>query len=587
MPIALACMLVAGVASDAAASTPTIAAVPIEQLRGRGAAVPFTEYEAEDGESTGSLIGPSRRFSTIAAEASGRRAVKLLGRGQFVQFTLQAPANAVTVRYAIPDSRDGRGRNSTLGVYVGDERIASLHVTSRYGWFYGSYPFTNRPSDGRAHHFFDEARLLLGRVLPTGAQVRIAIGAGDDSPWYVVDLADFELVPPPLPRPANAISIQQFGADPSGRRESSWAVQAAIRAARSAGAPVWIGEGTFRINRHIEVDRVAILGAGPWYSVLTGRGIGIYGKEAPRGSAAVHLSDFAVIGDVRERVDRAQLAGIGGAMEGGSTIRNLWLQHNKVGVWLDGPLDGLTISGLRILDNAADGINLHRGVANAVIEQNFIRNSGDDGIASWSHSTANSGITIRNNSIVAPVLANGIAVYGGRDIVIADNFIADTLTEGGGIHLGNRFNATPVAGSIRLSGNLLVRAGSYDPNWKFGVGALWFYALDYPIDADVEVTDMELVDSTISAIQFIGKPIQETRFKRLTIAGANHWLQLQSDGGARFTEVSASGLAFPGYVRCHSDFRVTFQTVPTPLTRASNALCGTLDARIVDQRLSR
>jgi hypothetical protein len=54
------------------------------------------------------------------------------------------------------------------------------------------------------------------------------------------------------------------------------------------------------------------------------------------------------------------------------------------------------------------------------------------------------GIEIRHNTAVAPILANGVAIYGGHDISVSDNLVSDTLTEGGGLHLGNRFRAVPL-----------------------------------------------------------------------------------------------------------------------------------------------
>ena len=573
-------------AGTLAATTPaTIAAVPVAQLHGRGARVGFTEYEAESGCYMGTEIGPSRALYTIAAEASGRRAVRLDRRGQYVEFTLARPANAVTVRYAIPDSADGSGLDSTLGIYVRGERLASLPLTSRYSWFYGRYPFTNRPSDGGGHHMFDEARVLLGRTLPAGSKVRLAVGPQDAAAWYVIDLADFEQVAPPLVRPAGSLSVAAFGADPSGREESSRAFAAAIAAARDRHAPLWIGPGTYRIDRHLTVDRITILGAGSWYSILRGRGVGLYGRNAPHGPTAVHLSDFAIIGEVRERNDRAKLAAIGGALGGGAVIQRLWLQHNKSGVWLDGPLSGVSIRDLRIVDNTADGINLRRGVRGARIENVFVRNSGDDGIALWSHRSADNGITVSHNTVVAPILANGIAVYGGRDIRISDNLVADTLTQGGGIHLGNRFGAVPLAGTIRLERNQLVRTGSFDPNWRFGVGALWFYALDGPIGAAIKVSETEIVDSTLEAIQFIGKPIRSVRFSGTLIDGASNWLQLQSGGQASFSGLQVRRLDDPTYAGCDESFSLTLDRVPGEFRKASTRLCGPLNPRMVERLL--
>ena len=559
----------------AANPTPvTIAALPASETGNRGAALPFLEYEAENASGNGEPIGPGRSFTSLASEASGRRAILLKGRGRYVEFTLAAPANAVSVRYAIPDGADGKGMDATLGIYAGQARIGSLHATSRYGWFYGAYPFSNRPADGKPHHFYDEARLLLGRTLPAGSKVRLMVGEEDRAPWYAVDLADFELVPGPLAPPPGHVSITAFGADPSGRKESSGAIRAAIAASRKCGLPVWIPPGTFRLDRHIIVDRVTLRGAGPWHSVIRGNGAGLYGRKAPRGSRAVVLQDFALIGEVTERVDKAKLAGIGGAMGGGSRISNLWIQHHKVGLWFDGPMDGIVISDLRIVDNSADGLNFRRGVSNAIVENSLIRNSGDDGLAMWSHRQADHHNIFRNNTIVAPILANGIAVYGGHDITISGNLVADSVTQGGGIHVGNRFDAVPVSGKIRISDNLIVRSGSFDPNWRFGVGALWFYALDAPMTARIEVRNTDIVDSTLEAVQFIGKPISAVQFDQVTIRNASHAFQLRSPGSATFSRVISTGLRNGGILDCSSGFAIIEDKGNSGWQSRTSAGCG-------------
>jgi len=317
--------------------------------------------------------------------------------------------------------------------------------------------------------------------------------------------------------------------------------------------------------------------------VLRGDGVGLYGRA--RGSTGVHLSHFAMVGEVGERNDKLKLAGVGGTLGGGSTVDDLWLQHHKSGIWLDGPLIGVTLRRLRILDNAADGINLDGGVRDARIENVFVRNSGDDGIALWSRHALNSGDAVVHNIVIAPMLANGIAIYGGRDLRIADNVVADTLTEGGGIHLGNRFGAVPLSGSITVTDNLLLRAGSFDPNWQFGVGALWFYALDWPIDADIRVTGNELVDSTISAIQFIGKPIRRVRLADTIVNGAADWLQLQSAGAARVSALHAGRLDVAAYARCAAGFRLSLVDVGAAFAQSSTQNCGSLAPAVVARRL--
>jgi hypothetical protein len=532
----------------------TVAGLPPAATAGRGARVPFTEYEAENARTNGTSVQSDHTFTTVAAEASGRQAVTLAGRGQYVEFTLAKPANAVTVRYSVPDSAD----DTTLGIYTGATRIAALRTTSRYGWYYGAYPFTNTPADGTPHHFFDEARVRLPSTLPAGTRVRLQIGAGDTAARYVVDLADFETVGAPRVQPSGSLPVTSFGADPTGVKDSSDAFDAAVAAAVAARKPVWIPRGTFRVSRHIVVDQVTVLGAGQWYSVLTGDNVGIYGRNAvDGGSSDVRLSSFAILGEVTERNDSVQVNGIGGALNH-STVSDLWIQHSKVGAWMDGPMTGLTLTGLRILDQTADGVNFHQGVTDSVVENSFLRNTGDDGLAMWSDRDANADSVFRNNTVISPILANNIALYGGQDNQITGNVVADTVTQGGGIHVGNRFQSVPLAGTTTVARNTTVRAGVLDQNWKTGVGALWFWALDAPITGRIAVSDTRLIDSTYEAVHTVGSSITGLSLRNVDIDGAGTFaVQLQSPGRAGFTGVRASGLGAGQTYDCDSGFVIT------------------------------
>src|SRR5690242_17410877 len=61
-------------------------------VSGRGAELGFYEQEAENAVTNGTIIGPGTTAYTLAAEASGRKAVSLTP-GHYVEFTLPAPAN--------------------------------------------------------------------------------------------------------------------------------------------------------------------------------------------------------------------------------------------------------------------------------------------------------------------------------------------------------------------------------------------------------------------------------------------------------------------------------------------------------------
>ncbi|MEK8169382.1 hypothetical protein NKH77_05020 [Streptomyces sp. M19] len=96
----------------------------------------------------------------------GREAVVLEETGDYVEFELTEPANALTLRYSIPDSASGTGIQAPLSVYADGEHISDLDLTSEYSWVYGAYPYTNDPAQGSGHHFFDETHARVGDLPP-------------------------------------------------------------------------------------------------------------------------------------------------------------------------------------------------------------------------------------------------------------------------------------------------------------------------------------------------------------------------------------------------------------------------------------
>ena len=534
-------------------AVPTVAGSAPALTASRGAPVPFIEQEAANAATNGAVLPENRNWDTLAGEAVGRSAVTLTGKGKYVEFTTSQPTNSLDVRYSIPDRADGSAYNATLSVYVNGHKNRELALTNKYSWYYGAYPFTNTASSGNPHHFYDEVHALLGTEVPAGAHIRLQVDAQDTAGSYTIDLVDFEDAPPARTQPPGALSVTTFGADASGVRDSSAAFRAALAAGAAQGRAVWIPPGTFQVNKHLVVSsNTTLTGAGEWYSVLTGDGIGIYGNTAPNPSTNVTLSYFAIEGTVDVRDDAAQVNGIGGAMGGGSTISNLWIEHTKVGIWLDGPFDGLTIEHTRIDDTAADGINLHDGITNATVTDNFIRNTGDDGIAAWSENDADTNDVISFNTVEVPVLANNIAIYGGADNQVTDDLVSDTQTQGGGIHLANRFNAVAMSGTTTVARDTALRTGVLDPNWHYGVGALWFWASDSAMAGAVRVSDVNLIDSSYEAIQFTGSSVTNVDFTNVAIAGAGTFaLQLESHGSASFKNVVATNIgASAGIYNC-------------------------------------
>ena len=329
------------------------------------------------------------------------------------------------------------------------------------------------------------------------------------------------------------------------------------------------------MNRHIIVDKVTIRGAGSWYTIIRGKevalstpppdgsvhtGVGFYGKDAADGgSTDVKLSGFAIEGDVRERIDLDQVNGIGGALSN-SVIDGLYIHHTKVGVWLDGPMSNVKITNSVITDQIADGLNFHTGVTGSSATNNFLRNTGDDALAMWSETTANAGNTFDHNTVQSPVLANGIAIYGGTDTTISNNLIADPVREGSGIQLGSRFGAEPFAGYVRVSDNTTVRAGTFELNWRIGLGAIWIYALDGTIDADIEVDGDAYLDNGYNAIMLVSDwpvkdlySISNVHFKDVRVDGTGtSVVSARAAGSASFENVDARNVGAVGINNCGS-----------------------------------
>ncbi|WP_461123886.1 glycosyl hydrolase family 28-related protein [Saccharothrix stipae] len=585
-------VVAAGLATPAAQAAPapvvTRAALDPALVAGRGADVAFVEQEAENATTTGTVIGPDRTAYTLPSEASGRMAVRLRP-GEHVEFTLPQAADAITVRYSIPDAPTGGGITAPLDVAVNGKHRTTMTLTSQYAWLYNQYPFTNDPDADLLHpdwwltecscvpsqttpapvirkpfrpsHFYDEQRLKLNRTHRAGDRVRLTAPVGTNAAWTVIDLLDSELVPAPHVRPV-AANVLLFGADPTGGRDSAAALDRAIAFAKRHRLPVYLPPGTFRVDRHIVVDDVTIEGAGNWHTVVKGRevalpepapdgsvhtGVGFYGKPAEAGgSRNVHLRGFAVEGDVRERIDTDQVNGIGGALSD-STIRGLHLRHTKVGLWFDGPMSNVSVTDNIVVDQIADAVNFHTGVTDSLVRNNFIRNTGDDGLAMWSEHRQNARNRFERNTVQSPVLANGIALYGGTDNAVVGNLVADPVREGSGIQLGSRFGAQPFTGSVRITDNTTARAGTYELNWNIGLGAIWFYALERDIDADVRVVGNHFLDNTYNAIMMVSEwsvkdlhSITNVHFRDVRVDGTGtSVVSARSAGSATFENVDA------------------------------------------------
>jgi hypothetical protein len=460
-----------------------------------GANTPFTEYEAEAGALAGgatvvSLTAPpTTEFSSPQLEASGHAYVNLGATGQSVTWTNNTGQNitAINVRYSIPDAPNGGGITSTLDLYVNGQFRQAINVNSVQTWVYetaSSYDgMSQSPSAGNPHVFWDEAHTFIsGAAIVPGSTITLQKDAANTASYYNIDVIDLETPPAPLTQPANSLSIVSYGAvadntptngagDPNAV-DSSTAIQNCINDAQAQGKSVWIPQGTFylKANAPLYVNGVTITGAGMWYSTLYTNptlpaSTGLFSFIEAQSAT---LKNFAIDGNaVDNTTTDGNMAGVD--IKGSNwLIDGVWIRHHGAGIWADGTTG--TVQNCRLNNTWADGINLNNGNGstgndsgnNLTARNNFVRGSGDDGIAinnGPSPSQEMTNTTVINNTVVAPWWANIIGVYGGENDLVANNLCTDSVKEFGiGIGLYSNWGYLD---NGHIAGNTVLRGGSH------------------------------------------------------------------------------------------------------------------------------
>ncbi len=471
---------------------------------GRGAAVPWVEYEAESGTFTGTLLNtdPLRTFghTNFATESSGRQSVQLNNTGQFVQFTSTNATNSIVVRNSIPDSPSGGGMDATISLYANGNFVQKITLSSRNSWLYGLTDDTeslwNTPS-AHARRLFDESHALLAQTWPVGTVFKLQRDATDSASFYIIDFVDLEQVAAPLSQPAGCTSITTYGAVPNDGIDDTAAIQHAVMDDQNGIIScVWIPAGQWRQEQKIltpdpargqynqkGIRNVVVHGAGMWYSQL-------YTNTEPQNVVGninhpaegnvgfdiddnTQISDLAIFGMTTNRANRGH--GLNGRFGQDTKISNVWIEHLDVGAWVGrdysdtpaywNPADGLQFSGMRIRDTYADGINFSNGTRNSKVFNSSFRTTGDDSMAVWaSQFVKDTSVDVghdnhfTNNTVQLTWRANGIAIYGGYGNTIENNLIYDTMNYPG-IMLATDHSPLPFSGTTLVANNGLYRDG--------------------------------------------------------------------------------------------------------------------------------
>jgi hypothetical protein len=532
-----------------------------------GANLPWTTYEAEGMRTTGMVLGPKYDPNLVETESSGQRCVKLVAAGEFIEFSAETDADALVIRYSLPDAKEGGGTSADLDLYVNGKKAGVLALSSKYSWLYGKYPFSNQPAEGKPRNFYDEFR-IKGLNIARNDVIRVQRAAGG-APYCIVDLVDLEKIPAPRAAPDKSLSVLDFGADQSGERDATDALLRCIAEAQKQNRPVWVPSGDYKLAGEILVpSSVTIQGAGMWWTTFVGDS-SLYDQASRRvrfklRGNDIHLADFAVIGRLNYRNDSEPNDGIIGAGCANSSVSNIWIEHTKVGIWIYNGVN-LLIEGCRLRDTIADGVNLCVGTSGTVIQNCTTRGTGDDCFAIWPAASDQGFVgrdprsghnIIRHCTGQLPFLANGGAIYGGESNRIEDCLFTD-ITAGCGILISTTFPTSDDALKIdnNFSGETVVqncrllRCGGYDHDWAWR-GSLQV-CLDHRSISGVTIRQMDIRDSLSDGISIItpqnrdGHPsLSRTLLESVAVSG--YGIGTPPGYGLIVSRDAAGGLALVG-----------------------------------------
>jgi hypothetical protein len=544
----------------------------------RGANVPYITYEAETAKTNGTVLGPNTKIGDPAGEASGHMAVNLDSTGEYVEWTVTAPCNALVVRYSMPDAPKGGGINSTLSIYKNGIQIQDLKVTSKYAWLYGEDAWsqtglTQNPKDKYPRRIYDESSELLTKSFNTGDVIKIKKDLSDKAAYYDIDFIELENVSP-ISRPLNSISITEKGAV-AGGPDCAAAIEAAISDAKAKGKIVWIPQGTFYHGRKISASNVTIKGAGMWYSKLYVIDNSRYTNNSNMGfnvDSNAKFYDFQIFGEGNQRNSGG--SGFSGPFGTGSELHNIWVEHTNTGVWegIDNsrsPGSNLIFEGCRFRDTYADGINMCNGTQNSVIKNCNTRNTGDDGIAIWSESEHTKRCSYNNYIINCtaqlPWRAAGIAVYGGKSNNVLNNKITDTMTYPG-LTISSGFKAMPFAGVTTFMNNDLIRCGG--AFWKNNAqyGAIWLNPSNSDFAGTINFIGNRIFDAVYSGVHIQSKNEKAITgtitFDDLEINGTGTYgilIDPDTSGNITFKNTKMTGIGKKPYLK--NDSEKTFKII--------------------------
>ncbi|MBW8687475.1 sugar-binding protein [Chitinophaga rhizophila] len=577
--------------------------------------LPYIRYEAENAAlEGGAALQQSPQFiqTQIASEASDQKYVSLPSNGASVEWSLTQAAQGINLRFTLPDDNTGAGRTGSLGLYVNGVKVRTINLSSY--WAYQYFPAADpvQTPGGKTFMRFDEVHFRLDAPLNAGDKLSIRKDH-NDALRYGVDYVELEAVPAALPKPANFLSVTDYGAVANDQTDDFAAFNACIAAAAAQGKHVYIPAGRFLLSDKValNVSNMKIQGAGIWYTeVYFSTDKQFYGGFMGRASN-VEISHFTLstINNDRLKYDEANprlpgemyktYKGFMGTYGTGSRIHDIWVEHFECGFWIAGydppyPIDitrDLVISRCRIRNNYADGVNFCQGTSNSVVEQSSVRNNGDDGLAVWPANVAGNNATCRNNIFRYNTIENNwragsIAIFGGTGHEVHHNLIKDGVG-GSAIRFTNDFPGFTFeypGDLIKVYENTMIGCGTSYDLWDQKRGAIEFYAGGSGI-FNMQFDNNTILRSQRDGIQIYGNNLHHLVFNNTTIDGTGldpvvrdvpsdvyggFGLYVQAGSTtATFNNLTVTNAESGAYLNRNTNFQLIIQNINIPVSGVS------------------
>ena len=438
--------------------------------------------------------------NTIESESSGKATVKISDPDGYVEFTVpevfagEQDRTAITVRHSITDvidennlsvGQDGKlkisinGAPATLIDYFKCEETDSMKLSSKYSKGYAeSYLGIGNSLDKKGDYgtfYYDDGYGVIKGTVKPGDKIRLMPQIDENVTECYIDCVDIENIPKALEKPDNFLSITDMGAIPNDDIDDGVALRAACDEVREnpyAYSGVWIPQGHFNIKTFIgdsskgaSFDGIRVMGAGMWYSRLQSSNPDTtwwnVGYSIDDNTV---LNNFAMHGEGIQRgngydgkgTNAICLAGIGAVF-----ASKIWMEHWIGGMWNN---NGTGVyRNNRIKNTWADGLNIHGSGSGVAYERNFVRATGDDGLAIFSNCSEGPNcvkdIKIKNNNVSGVWHASGIALWGADNVEVTNNLVSDSATQAGIVFNSWGYTACAVSNAW-IRNNRIERCGN-------------------------------------------------------------------------------------------------------------------------------